>query len=90
MSAVRRLTLAAGAERLRNASPAHAPLVEAIKAGVTLLRIWPGLRFARYKTGFAVADRKGGLPLVYCHAGGCSRQDLIEALLKNRTMAGRE
>jgi putative DNA primase/helicase len=33
-----------------------------------------------YKTGFAVADRKGGLPLVYCHAGGCSQQDLIEAL----------
>jgi len=33
-----------------------------------------------YKTGFTVADRKGGLPLVYCHAGGCSQQDLIEAL----------
>ena len=33
-----------------------------------------------YKTGFAVADRKGSLPLVYCHAGGCSQQDLIEAL----------
>jgi putative DNA primase/helicase len=35
-----------------------------------------------YKTGFAVADRKGGLPLVYCHAGGCSQQALIEALRK--------
>jgi putative DNA primase/helicase len=34
-----------------------------------------------YKTGFAVADRRGGgLPLVHCHAGGCSQQDLIEAL----------
>jgi hypothetical protein len=31
----------------------------------------------------AVADRKaGGLSRVYCHAGGCLRQDLIEALRK--------
>jgi putative DNA primase/helicase len=35
-----------------------------------------------YKTGFSIADRKGGLPLVYCHAGGCSQQDLIKALRK--------
>ena len=33
-----------------------------------------------YKTGFAIAARKGSLPLVYCHAGGCSQPDLIEAL----------
>jgi hypothetical protein len=25
-----------------------------------------------YKNGFSIADRRGGLPLVYCHAGGCS------------------
>ncbi len=35
-----------------------------------------------YKTGFAIKDRKGGLPLVHCHAGGCSQQDLIEELRK--------
>jgi hypothetical protein len=44
MSAVRLLT-PAGAEWLRAASPAHAPLVEAMKAGVKLVWIWPGQRF---------------------------------------------
>jgi hypothetical protein len=33
-----------------------------------------------YRTGFAVTERRDGLPLVYCHAGGCSQSDLIVAL----------
>ncbi len=45
MNAVRLLT-PAGAEWLRTASPAHAPLVEAMKAGVKLLLIWHGHRIA--------------------------------------------
>src|SRR5262249_43451453 len=33
-----------------------------------------------YASGFTITDRKRGLLLVYCHAGGCSQRDLIEAL----------
>jgi hypothetical protein len=43
VSAVRRLTLA-DAERLRIASPAHAPIVQAMKVGVMLLVILRGRR----------------------------------------------
>jgi hypothetical protein len=32
-----------------------------------------------YETGFSVVD-KDGKTLLYCHAGGCSQQDIIEAL----------
>src|SRR5215813_5630892 len=32
-----------------------------------------------YETGFSVVD-KDGKTLFYCHAGGCSQQDIIEAL----------
>jgi hypothetical protein len=45
VSAVRRLT-PAGAVRLCIASLAHAPLVEAMRAGVAILWIWPDQRFA--------------------------------------------
>lgn len=45
VNAVRLLT-PAGAEWLRTASPAHAPLVEAMKAGVKLFLIWHGDRIA--------------------------------------------
>jgi len=45
VSPVRRLTLA-DAERLRIASPAHAPLVQAMNAGVMLLVVWRGHRIA--------------------------------------------
>jgi len=33
-----------------------------------------------YRTGFAVTERRDGLPLIYCHAGGCSQSELIVAL----------
>jgi putative DNA primase/helicase len=33
-----------------------------------------------YRAGFSVTERRDGLPLVYCHAGGCSQSDLIVAL----------
>jgi hypothetical protein len=45
MSTVRRLS-PADAERLRIASPAHAPIVQAMNAGVMLLLIWRGQRIA--------------------------------------------
>jgi len=45
VSAVRLLT-PAGAEWLRTASPAHAPLVEAMRAGVAILWFSPDQRFA--------------------------------------------
>jgi putative DNA primase/helicase len=32
-----------------------------------------------YETGFSVVD-KGGRTLVHCHAGGCTQQELIQAL----------
>jgi putative DNA primase/helicase len=35
-----------------------------------------------YRTGFAVTERRSGLPLVYCHAGGCPQADVIQALRK--------
>jgi hypothetical protein len=45
VSTVTRLTQA-DAERLRIASPAHAPIVQAMKAGAMLLVIWQGQRIA--------------------------------------------
>jgi phage/plasmid primase-like uncharacterized protein len=33
-----------------------------------------------YRSGFAVAERRNGLPLVYCYAGGCEEGELIAAL----------
>ena len=33
-----------------------------------------------YRTGFTVAERRSGLPLVYCNAGGCGQAELIAAL----------
>jgi putative DNA primase/helicase len=33
-----------------------------------------------YRTGFSVTEQRDGLPLVYCHAGGCSQSDLLDAL----------
>jgi putative DNA primase/helicase len=33
-----------------------------------------------YRTGFSVSEKRDGLPLVYCHASGCSQSDLIVAL----------
>lgn len=33
-----------------------------------------------YRAGFSVSERREGLPLIYCHAGGCSQSDLIHAL----------
>ena len=33
----------------------------------------------QYETGFSVAD-KNGRTLVHCHAGGCTQQELIQAL----------
>ena len=35
-----------------------------------------------YKAGFAVTERRGELPLLYCHAGRCGQAELIEALGK--------
>src|SRR2546421_359311 len=32
-----------------------------------------------YETGFSVTDKSGRL-LVHCHAGGCTQQELIQAL----------
>ncbi len=33
-----------------------------------------------YRTGFTVAERRSGLPLFYCNAGGCGQAELIAAL----------
>jgi hypothetical protein len=33
-----------------------------------------------YKSGFTVTDRRDGLPLIFCHAGGCQQAELIAAL----------
>ena len=33
-----------------------------------------------YRAGFTVTECRDGLPLVYCHAGGCNQSDLISAL----------
>jgi putative DNA primase/helicase len=33
-----------------------------------------------YRSGFAVAERRNGLPLVYCNAGGCGQAELAAAL----------
>src|SRR5262249_28080607 len=33
-----------------------------------------------YPSGFTVTDQRNSAVLVYCHAGGCSQRDLIEAL----------
>src|SRR5216683_6838104 len=35
-----------------------------------------------YKSGFTVTDRRDGLPLVYCHTGGCTFADLTAALAR--------
>jgi putative DNA primase/helicase len=33
-----------------------------------------------YRSGFAVEERRDGLPLVYCSAGGCGQAELVAAL----------
>lgn len=34
----------------------------------------------RYKSGFTIAPNRDGLPLIYCHAGGCTFLDIATAL----------
>jgi hypothetical protein len=33
-----------------------------------------------YRSGFSVAERRNGLPLVHCNAGGCGQTELVAAL----------